>query len=197
MTLASIRIERNGVMGGAYTLLPGHTIADFEALNLGDVPFTYHHNRSREGHCWECDRPIWTGQDVLIDEDTYDMSHEACHWARLARREFEANLYKARFIIAVYDCDREMGGQEEGGWSYETGELVCKVEVDDPEAARMIQAGLEIEYPYTGKRGYYSKREPDYSVRMIDRHEPEVWHDLLDERLEPAAYYPLHTPYYC
>lgn len=185
-----------GPLDGFYTFLPEMSIASFEALGIGDKPFTYEHVRKRVGWCWECDRPIWAEQDIAYDEDA-DSFHEGCYWDRLARREFEANLYKPRFIVTVWECDREMGGPEEGGWSYETGTLVCKVEVSDADAASYIQTGFEIEYPYTGKRGYYSKREPDFSVRIIDRWEPEVWHDMLDERLEPVSYYPIDIPYYC
>lgn len=34
-----------------------------------------------------------------------------------------------KYLVAVYLCDRAYGGAEEGGWWYDTGELVriCKV----------------------------------------------------------------------
>jgi hypothetical protein len=191
MTLNRIRV--NLPTGAFYTFLPEMTIESFESLGIGDTAFSYEHVRDRVGHCWECDRPVWVGQAHVIDDDG-DLSHEACHWDGKARREFEANLYKPRYVVVVYDCDREMGGPEEGGWSYEVGQLVTSVAVNDSDAAGLIREGLSLEYPYTGQRGMYSKRGPDFSVYIIDRHEGD---SMLDERLEPLAYYPLHTPYYC
>jgi hypothetical protein len=107
--------------------------------------------------------------------------------------ENEANLYKPRYVVVAYECDREMGGPEEGGWSYEVGELALAVNVNDPDAAELIREGLSLEYPYTGQRGMYSKRGPDYSVYVIDRHEGD---SMLDERMEPLKSYPLTTPFY-
>lgn len=193
MSTAQIRVNLAGLSNGSYVLLPGHTIEQFEALGIGDTAFTYSHERARSGYCWECDRPIWEGQPVEYDEDCYAF-HEPCRWQRAARLEFEENLYKARYVVAVYECDREMGGPEEGGWSYETGSLVISVAVDDHDAANLIREGLSLEYPYTGQRGMYSKRGPDYTVTILDRHEGDEW---LDERLNPIEHYPLHQPHYC
>lgn len=199
MSLREIRVYTNSlspVHGEWYTLLPAHTIADFEALGVGDLPFQYSHYRSREGHCWECDRPIWTGQNTAVDEDEWALYHEACHWARQSRLEFERRLYAPRYVIAVYDCDRDMGGPEEGGWSYETGRLVLSLEVSHRKAAELIRDGLSLEYPYTGQRGLYSKNRPDFTVYIIDRH-TQAEDPLLDCRLNPVDHYPTTIPYYC
>jgi len=189
------RIRVNLPTGAFYTFLPEMSIESFESLNLGDVAYTYEHVRAREGWCWGCDRPIWKGDEVVIDEDGYEPFHTRCYWDFQSFREFEANLYKPRYLVVVYDCDRQDGGPEEGGWSYEVGTLVTSIAVNDKDAADLIREGLSLEYPYTGQRGYYSKREPDFSVYVIDRHEGDE--EMLDERQEPVAYYPLHTPYYC
>lgn len=123
-----------------------------------------------------------------------------CHvgpdWDRVADDEFWLNLRKPRYVIAVYDCDREMGGMEEGGWSFETGELVDSIAVDTEAVAETIAEALAVEYPYTGQRGMYSKRGPDFTVRIIDREEQAEWEDYLDCRLEPVPSYPIHTPRY-
>jgi hypothetical protein len=181
-----------GPMDGFYTFLPEMSIASFEALNIGDKPFTYEHLRKRIGWCWGCDRALWAAQPVEHDEEG-SAFHPACRWNLEAQREFETNLYKPRYVVAVYECDREMGGPEEGGWSYETGDLVASIAVNEEAAANLIADGLALEYPYTGQRGYYSRRDPDFSVRILDRHEGD---ELLDERLEPVAYYPITRPHY-
>ena len=195
MTLEHIRV--NLPTGVFYKFLPEMSIKSFESLNLGDVAYTYQHVRARLSHCWGCGDPIWEGQNTIsyqFSSMRYFLFHAPCYWDFQSSSEFETNLYKPRYLVVVYDCDREMGGPEEGGWSYEVGELVTSIAVDDKDAADLIREGLSIEYPYTGQRGYYSKREPDFSVYIIDRHEG---HEYLDERQEPIAHYPLQVPYYC
>lgn len=85
-------------------------------------------------------------------------------------------------IVAVYECDREYGGPEEGGWWFESGELVHKITVPAGEVRQVI-ARLKQTYPYTGKRGSVNYSGGDYSI--------EVW----DE--QPPVRFPKERPYYC
>ena len=84
-------------------------------------------------------------------------------------------------IIAVYETDRVYGGPEEGGWWYETGELVHKVTVAASEV-RQVMDRLDKTYPYTKGRYSVNYSGGDYSM--------EVW----DE--QPPVRYPLERPHY-
>lgn len=159
---------------------------------------TTHLPIGRTVYCYFCDQPVtdtdgWLLVPLDFPDGTYDVwSHADC----AAEREFEANLRKAQYVVVVYECDREMGGQEEGGWSYETGTRVLDADFTSREAAEMVRAGLEIEYPYTGQRGMYSKRGADYSVRLYDRHTDAEFSDVFDERLDLVPAYPVVRPHY-
>jgi hypothetical protein len=181
-----------GPLRGSYTLLPSHTIEQFESLGIGDEPFTYRHERARRGWCWDCDQPIWADQPYEYDED--GMYHPACLWDRSARMEFETNLYKPRYIVAVWDHDRAFGGNEEGGWWYDVGSLVLSVECHSEEAAQMIREGLEIEYPRTGRASSVLGGD-DFDVLVHDRHDGD-WDSRLDCRLDLIGHYPARRPYY-
>lgn len=100
-----------------------------------------------------------------------------------------------RFIVAVWDCDREDGGPEEGGWSYETGTLELSVETNKKRHAKAIRELLEEAFPYTGQRGMFSKRGPDYSVVIIDRLE-EFDLERFDSSGALIDYYPTTRPHY-
>lgn len=145
--------------------------------------------------CYLCDyevEPLTRTASVTFGPGQTFTVHADC----AADHEFETNLRKPRYVVVVYDCDREMGGMEEGGWSYETGTRVLDADFTSKEAAEMIRDGLSIEYPYSGERGMYSKRGPDYSVRLYDRHTDAEFEDVFDERLDVISYYPVHTPHY-
>ena len=147
-------------------------------------------------YCYLCDEPVSAEDDALtITVPEHPRNSLWAHADCAADREFETNLRKARYVVVVYECDREMGGQEEGGWSFETGQRVLDADFTSKEAAEMVRAGLEIEYPYTGERGMYSKRGPDYSVRLYDRHEDAEF-SVFDARLDVISYYPVTRPHY-
>lgn len=133
---------------------------------------------------------------IVYDPD-YGICHADCHYGTLADHEFWENLGKPRYVVTVWDCDREIGGPEEDGWSYETGRLVTSIELTRASVAERVAEALRDEYPYTGKRGYYSKREADYSVRVLDRNDGYDLSSYFDERLDLIGYYPLTTPHYC
>jgi hypothetical protein len=146
-------------------------------------------------YCWYCDRQIPSGVTFGYSDDI-GPHHVECQADADATDEFWANLRKPRYEVTVWDCDREDGGPEEGGWSFETGTLVTSIGVESKEVAEMIKAALEIEYPYTGKRGYYSKQGPDYSVRILDRQDYYHAESDFDCRLDVITYYPIHRPHY-
>jgi hypothetical protein len=124
-----------------------------------------------------------------IDDEGY-MAHADC----LATEELSANLDKPRYIVSVWRCGRANGGPEEGGWSYEYGDLITSIEVDEEEAVEHLREGLSIEYPYTGKRSSILGGS-DYNVTVHDRHDCE-YDTLIDERLNLVSFYPQHTPHY-
>jgi hypothetical protein len=151
----------------------------------------------RNVYCYFCDDPVVALADAMtITVPEYPRNSLWAHADCVAEREFDANLRKPRYVVVVYDCDREMGGQEEGGWSFETGQRVLDADFTSLEAAEMVRAGLEIEYPYTGQRGWYSKQGPDYSVRLYDRHTDAEFADVFDERLDVISFYPVTRPHF-
>ena len=117
-------------------------------------------------------------------------------WDDRATDELHLNMRKPRYVVAVWDCNREMGGPEEGGWSYEVGMLEAAVELHEEEAANIVREGLMVEFPYTGQRGMYSKRGPDYSVVILDRWDQYDLESHFDERLNVIGHYPLQHPRY-
>ena len=149
-------------------------------------------------YCYFCDVAL-TPQDNVMTTTVSEHPRNSlwCHTDCAADREFEDNLAKPRYVVVVWDCEREMGGQEEGGWSFETGERILDADFTNKEAAEKVREGLEIEYPYTGQRGMFSKRGPDYSVVLYDRWSDDVSdEDTFDARLDVVPFYPVVTPHY-
>lgn len=67
------------------------------------------------------------------------------------------------YLVAVYECHQAYGGPEEGGWWYDTGELVRVVKVfRDKDAAYAYRDRLNDRLdsrkfgPNQGRRAYYS-----------------------------------------
>lgn len=85
------------------------------------------------------------------------------------------------WFVNVYSIDRVYGGPEEGGWWYDTGELVKVIVCQSEEQAQEVRQQLEAEYPYTGKRG---------SVLGGDDYNMEVAND------PGVAYWPEERPHY-
>lgn len=82
--------------------------------------------------------------------------------------------------VAVYSVERNYGGPEEGGWWWDSGEVVhretCRF-YDLEETLRRLQK----QYPHTGKRSSVLGGE-DYSIDWDDK--------------PPAAYWPEQIPDY-
>lgn len=103
-----------------------------------------------------------------------------------------ANKYRTpdgsqQWFVGVYSASRSCGGPEEGGWWYDTGNLVQQTAVNSHDEARSLAEklqGTEAEpgkFPYTGKRGSVLGGE-DYDVRV---------------GIEPfAEFYPEERPHY-
>lgn len=76
---------------------------------------------------------------------------------------------KDGYGVAVYEIDRAYGGPEEGGWWFDTGELVHFEIVGTSEAA--TARALELsdgEYRNTGNVGSVNYSGGSYSVRVTD-----------------------------
>ena len=145
--------------------------------------------------CIDCGDAVFDAIDGRCARCDYDQSEDA-FYDQMAQRYLERCLARPRYVVAVWDCDRQMGGMEEGGWSYETGRLVDKVEVNTLRVADDIRTALEIEYPYTGQRGMYSKRGPDYTVRVHDRWNEYDLESDFDLQLNLIRQYPTTRPHY-
>lgn len=116
-------------------------------------------------------------------------------WDDAAYDEFHNTLNLPRYVVVVWRCTRSDGGPEEGGWSYEEGERVLHADFHSELAAQTVATGLEVEYPYSGKRSSVLGGA-DFSVQVYDRHEDAELDDVFDCRLNIIRHYPIRTPYY-
>jgi len=95
------------------------------------------------------------------------------------------------YCVGVYDCNREYGGSEEGGWWFNTGSLVHASIRTFEEAerayryARRMQKHINKRY---NNRGSYSDKG---SVLCDGVLEVEVHEGNL------PGYYPRRRPHYC
>jgi len=85
-------------------------------------------------------------------------------------------------FVGVYEVHRSYGGPEEGGWWYDSGELVEQFVCDDDEMPEFI-AELKEKYPRQepGSRDYYCNvlytggdYRIDWSRKPMPNHFPEV-----------------------
>lgn len=68
-----------------------------------------------------------------------------------------ANLYRnidgsQQWFVGVYAIDRQCGGGEEGGWWFDTGELIQHTAVASHDEAEELREALREEFPETNKR---------------------------------------------
>jgi hypothetical protein len=69
--------------------------------------------------------------------------------------------------VNVYSVNRLYGGPEEGGWWYDTGEIVLSKQFDDDDSAQDYAESLEKQFPNTGKR-YSVLGGEDYNIWVED-----------------------------
>lgn len=85
--------------------------------------------------------------------------------------------------VTVYALDRVYGGPEEGGWWFDTGEVVLSLCAPSQEVADMWADMLSEEYVSHGNRYsvIYYRKDTDYNVNITDY---------------PGKNFPEHTPHY-
>jgi hypothetical protein len=83
--------------------------------------------------------------------------------------------------VNVYEVDRQYGGPEEGGWWYDTGEVVLSERFYNLDAAEARVKELADEYPKTGFSSSVIYSGGDYRIWIED---------------EPAQNYPDNRPHY-
>ncbi len=84
--------------------------------------------------------------------------------------------------VAVYDVNRVCGGPEEGGWWFDTGDLIKVVICPTEFEAERVREDLRNEFPYTRKR-YSVLGGEDYDIEI-------VFHTF------PADHFPTEYPHY-
>lgn len=130
------------------------------------------------------------------DEFTPDitMTMSCCFDCRADQEERRLQDLKT-YVVCVWRVHRYYGGPEEGGWWYDQGSLVEKMEFNNPAAARKAGDALEIEYPPTKNRYSVTMNASDY---VIMTHERGGWghDDDFDYRGEKYDYFPLERPRY-
>jgi hypothetical protein len=90
------------------------------------------------------------------------------------------------FYVAVYLVDRAYGGPEEGGWWYDTGDLVRVIRTTPSENKAYELAGRLNGHL---RRLNYGRR-PVSSVLSDGVYRAQVWSDL------PPKFYPETRPHY-
>ncbi len=94
---------------------------------------------------------------------------------------------KSTYVVAIYLCDRAYGGPEEGGWWYDTGELVrIHRAYKDPDRAAAKATRMNGLLNATINKG----RREISSVLSEGRYHAEVWEN------RPLAFYPERRPHY-
>ena len=91
------------------------------------------------------------------------------------------------YVLAFYERDLAYGGPEEGGWYYETGELVriLRVVANEDEAYRLARRANGLL-----DRLQKHKRSVSSVVYSGGRHSVQVHKDVAPDRT------PEHRPYY-
>jgi hypothetical protein len=91
------------------------------------------------------------------------------------------------YVLAIYEVDRAYGGPEEGGWWYDTGELVrtIKVVANEDEAYRLARRAI-------GLLDHLQRRKRSVSSVLYSggRHTVHVYKDVAPSR------FPESTPHY-
>lgn len=70
--------------------------------------------------------------------------------------------------VNVYSIDRAYGGPEEGGWWYDTGQVIISALCPDPDQAKLVADALRETFPRTGKSSSVNGGE-DYAVEISDK----------------------------
>jgi hypothetical protein len=86
-------------------------------------------------------------------------------------------------FVAAYSVERNYGGPEEGGWWYDSGNLVDVRGCSQAELPAVLE-DMQAKYPRTGNR---------YNVAGGEDHSIEVW----DDGEMPVDHYPVDAPHYC
>lgn len=141
-------------------------------------------------YCDICEQPK-RDEDMTANAD---LTYAICFDCR-AEEEFERNLGKAHLVIVAWRVTRQCGGPEEGGWWFDTGDVVASVEVVTQLAADHICIGFEIEYPRTRKR-YNVHGGEDYNVLILNREDQYDLEEYFDERLDLIQHFPKVYPHY-
>lgn len=68
--------------------------------------------------------------------------------------------------VTVYELGREYGGSEEGGWWYDTGEVVLTRPLRAGEDRELVLAALAAEFPSGTHRFSVRPRGRDYSIEF-------------------------------
>lgn len=70
-----------------------------------------------------------------------------------------------QWFVGVYSVNRDYGGPEEGGWWFDTGELVQSTAVNSLAEAEALREKLREEFPDTGKSSSVLGGD-DYGIRI-------------------------------
>lgn len=93
-------------------------------------------------------------------------------------------LIKAAFYVNVYRLDREFGGPEEGGWWYDTREVVRSNPATSEDAGEVLAELLRLtgEFPEGRERYSMAPRAEDFEIVVEDH---------------PGEDSPAERPFYC
>lgn len=101
----------------------------------------------------------------------------------------EEGILIMKYIVAVYEIDREYGGPEEGGWWYGSGRFmrlisVCGSEEEAVERCRRMNRALDYKRSCSGRYGIGSV------LYSGGHYEAQIWDNFAPDS------YPERRPHY-
>lgn len=100
---------------------------------------------------------------------------------------------KPRYVVAIYELDRAYGGPEEGGWWYDTGELVRIHSIENSKDAAYTKC-RRINNLLDYKRRNQDRRTRRYPIGSVC-YDGGHYEAAVYEHTAPL-YFPEQRPYY-
>jgi len=143
-------------------------------------------------YCTFCERGK-IAEDLTTDSTC---TYPIC-WDCRADEEESRLAQLKKIVVAVWLVGRAYGGPEEeaDGWWYDEGQLEFSIEVNDPEAARLLREALRHEYDTTTRNRYSVIGRPDYVISIHER-DAEYDEHQFDCRGALIEYFPVRRPQY-
>lgn len=158
----------------------------------GDDDWVFEHNDIVNPDCMDRKHEMVIG-DPLTKENTrrrndcrgyVDHTYETDEVGNYTRRlddKCDCQCHWGVYYVNVYEVDRQLGGAEEGGWWYDSGEPVASTPFKTLREAEAFRDVMEARFPHDGSVSSVIYSGGDYRV-YIEHRFAESW--------------PKHVPHY-